>query len=431
MRKSELLKNNNNQVRSSEDIVTSTMLQRERDSAGPAEDAELLALLRGVSDQSGTSRFDDAAATDNDNNNNNNNTATAEPIPSSRKSPSQKGTSSRAEDTKLKKLPPWKRARKKQAQQQQTQVSVAAPLPEATSASDKMIEDAEPVPKYGIKSDMPLTFAGERGGAAEDAELLALLRGVSSKSGASRFDDDDGDHNAEKDGTAVHDVNNKIASPEQPVVKEKNPLDNIATGEKSRKNFGGGMIPPWKRGAKKKPQEEVEVIVTAPPPLESDSAPTAAEQDAAVPSYGIKSDMPSTFTGERGGSAEDAELLALLRGVSSKSGASRFYNDDTNPGPAVPDAAAVSPTALTPLSVSNASAEPSIIVASTEQPSNEPVVSRDNLADALTDKNWRVRSKAYEVLGSILKDAAESSNSLINADIVLDGLSDRIQNQHV
>ena len=44
-------------------------------------------------------------------------------------------------------------------------------------------------------ADMPFTFKGDRGGKAEDADLLAELRAISAKSagGMSRFDSDDND----------------------------------------------------------------------------------------------------------------------------------------------------------------------------------------------------------------------------------------------
>ena len=95
-------------------------------------------------------------------------------------------------------------------------------------------------------------------------------------------------------------------------------------------------LPPWKRKANSTTanNNDVDVVVAAPPPS---TAPTPAVEQEPKPvmpdessGYGLKSEVPSTFQGERGGEAQDEELLALLRGVSSKSGASRFDDDDNN-----------------------------------------------------------------------------------------------------
>ena len=53
---------------------------------------------------------------------------------------------------------------------------------------------------FGVKSDIPSTFTGERGGEANDADLLAELRAISMKNAsADRFADDDDDDNNEED----------------------------------------------------------------------------------------------------------------------------------------------------------------------------------------------------------------------------------------
>lgn len=244
------------------------------DRGGVAEDAELLALLRGVSEKAGVSRFDD------DDEEEEPAAAAAEQVPAPAPAPPMSS----------KPLPPWKRKR--------------AP----NLSGDTKKNDTEPIavaapPKYGIQPDIKSSFQGERGGAAEDAELLALLRGVSEKAGVSRFDDDASDEAMKPSPVAAI----------EPVPEEKRP-----PAETSR------PLPPWKRNKppKKSDDSAVDIVVSAPDQNATQEETSFAKP--AAPKYGIQSEIPSNFTGERGGAAEDAELLALLRGVSEKAGASRF-----------------------------------------------------------------------------------------------------------
>ena len=61
------------------------------------------------------------------------------------------------------------------------------------------------------------------------------------------------------------------------------------------------------------------------------ASPPAPAQNGEPQTFGIKDPKPSTFTGDRGGAAEDAELLAELRAISAKSSsASRFCRAKAN-----------------------------------------------------------------------------------------------------
>ena len=440
------------------DLPSSTFMGER---GGAAQDAELLALLRGVSSKSAASRFDDD---DNDNNGSGGNisvpraesreqrlTVMDNEKPSNDTSASAAATEISNKPSRKSRggtgmLPPWKRGgKKKQAEVEVMIATTAAPPPNTQSDAICATTTESPAvaaPSYGIKSELPSTFKGERGGAAEDAELLALLRGVSSKSGASRFDDEGG--NGKEDNVAPVPTEKPAVQTQQPTMNDTKPSSDIAATAAAemkppRKSIGG-MLPPWKRGGKKKvenQQGEVEVMVaTAAAPLptaQADSStpaapPTSQEASIAATSYGIKSDLPSTFEGERGGAAEDAELLALLRGVSSQASTSRFSADPASaiPTPAGTNAAPAKSAAVS--SVSNVRAQPPAVTVMTaqSQPQSELTVSRDRLPESLTDKNWKVRSQAYDVLASILKELAESSNDLVDSDEVLEGLDDQI-----
>eukprot|EP00957_Ditylum_brightwellii_P063618 4828981-Ditylum_brightwellii.AAC.1 len=75
-------------------------------------------------------------------------------------------------------------------------------------------------------------------------------------------------------------------------------------------------------------------MVSAPPPPPAAAAPSPApasterppspplpaRQAAMAEEGGFGQSGPKTFKGDRGGSAEDADLLAELRAISSKSG---------------------------------------------------------------------------------------------------------------
>jgi hypothetical protein len=254
---------------------------------------------------------------------------------------------------------------------------------------------------YGIPSEHASTFQGERGGSAQDAELLALLRGVSSTS-ADRFGDE---------GTIIE--NNPVV---EPFAAEK-----LALNLKQDEAFGDK---PWKRKPLSIPSnalvdlaatdqsrlvEKVQLVknrASSPkqPLLLNDPAPR-----------GIQSEIPFTFQGDRGGNAEDAELLALLRGVSNKSAVTDRFED----AGIASDGGNVSQHAV-PSLASGASIVPETIVDNDVGMS----VTKDDLPGALIDKNWKVRSGAVDLLGTILKDTVGEQGDArdIAANSIIDGL---------
>lgn len=390
---------------------------------GAAEDAEMLALLRGVSSKSGASRFDD----DNDEGGG----AASETQPSEAQKPQAKPSETEVLEktaeqetamTKEQSPPPWKRAGTKPAPKKETEVDVlvAAPPSQMPQTDSEQIGENMELPiepqHGGIKSDVPSTFQGERGGAAEDAELLALLRNVSSKSASSRFNDPEVEDTSVGAGASDAPTQPTAATAETP---------NAVSGAQPTSQRNAGAVPPWKRGGRKVSDKQADTdVVIAAPAAAPPQRPSAVSESktAPAPSHGIKSDLPSTFKGERGGAAEDAELLALLRGVTSQSASSRFSDDPGAAAAADNGSRPADPTERSPDKKPSVAAVPEILA-----PSNGgSLVTRETVSSSLDDKNWKVRSQAFEMLTAILTEAVDSSHDLVDSDSVLEDLDDRI-----
>jgi hypothetical protein len=362
---------------------------------GAAEDEEMLAELRAISSKS--SSADRFANSDND-----------EQVTEVAQIPATEPPKPKAKPRDDNPLPPWKRGRPKQPPQREEDVDVvvAAPPAPAPAAATATVPST-----LGIKSDLPSTFAGERGGAAEDEELLAELRAISSKSSsAGRFADNG------NDDQVAEVMQTPVSEPPKPKAKQSD--DN--------------PLPPWKRGRPKQPpqsKEDVDIVIAAPP------APTPATTQP--PALGIKSDLPSTFTGERGGAAEDEELLAELRAISSKTGSSSRFaqeRDDVTGDslekvstPPVPKAVPVKVSA-TEQKVTSEVHEATMVQTKQQSQESEGGLTRADLPAALTDKNWKTRSTAYELLGSILLDVNQGSEPTgdLDSNSILEGLDELI-----
>ena len=281
------------------------------DRGGAAEDAELLAELRAISAKSSSaSRFADES---NDNGAEESATEPKASETANEKSASPFAKESAPDSDTAEKLPPWKRGKKKAAKESSVDVDivVAAPPPAPAPVEDQA---------FGVKDSKPSTFKGDRGGAAEDAELLAELRAISAKSSsASRFADE-GNGNVDE-AIVTEPIASEIANEESasPLVKEAEESDSA-------------QLPPWKRSKKKKAVKaslvEVDIVVAAPPPAPARDADIS--KNSAPQTFGIKDSKPSTFTGDRGGTAEDAELLAELRAISAKSSSASRFADESN-----------------------------------------------------------------------------------------------------
>ncbi|KAL7454631.1 hypothetical protein ACHAWC_006238, partial [Mediolabrus comicus] len=275
---------------------------------GVAEDADLLAELRAISNKSSVDRFDtgveeentltavqqSANADDNVDTDEVKNVVNVDAPPSS-SSPLQVKKDSVATETATRPLPPWKQkglaAKKKKASATSAFdvdiVVAAAPAPPPVidpfqnaviDEQPKIEEAAATVPTLeqqsattndtppsiattGIKSSLPNTFNGKNGGAAEDADLLAELRAISNKSSVDRFDSGDGDDNGHE----------QALSTEAKIPANDTSLPPVQKKNESVRSKASGPPKPWqkKRAAASMKESttafDVDVVVAAAP----------------------------------------------------------------------------------------------------------------------------------------------------------------------
>ena len=356
---------------------------------GSAEDADLLAELKAISaGAGGTSRFaDEDGATDFDNGGFEGQDDTLDVPP-----PKPANTNA---------LPPWKRKgiKAEKGQTANVQVSVESPLahlkPPASSdiGPPSPFEAEQPVestpgPSMGgfQKPDLPNTFKGDRGGAAEDADLLAELRAISAgASSANRFaggDDEDG-------------IGESVPMNDNPPPPSKKPVSAAPKPKPAQSKDG----PPWKkRGAPiNKPSSDADSTDEAP-------VTTVPDQPTQMGGFQKPSNLPSTFKGDRGGAAEDEELLRELMAISAGTGAAnRFAGSDEDgmeeqPPPPKP---AAQPRAQPPRAAKSVAAPSSggpTVVQTTLPSVADFSLTMDDLPAALSNKNWKVRKEAYQLL---------------------------------
>ncbi|KAL3924077.1 MAG: hypothetical protein SGILL_001267, partial [Bacillariaceae sp.] len=399
---------------------------------GDALDDELLALLKGVSAKSGVG--DRFASSEDDNNNNN--LPDADPI----SQPAPTKVESKAASNR-KELPPWKRPKAKQSTPPSDDLDVvvqhkpltekvevtAGNIPSAREVIEEPFSEADVVGGGGDFKQSS-TFQGERGGDAHDEELLALIRGVSAKSGsAGRFAREGGE-----DAPAP--------ASELPMPTNK-PMKSESAKKAARDT---SVFPPWKRDkvAATSNNSDVDVVVaTKPAPSRMEPFPSTDEAalDEDVPVEGGRGNFKqdTSFEGERGGEAHDEELLALLRGVSSKGGTDRFGEEQ-------PSGSTSAPTPKTP------APEPTKAVASIKEAAPRPppafsansagptpfptgdeeeaiVVTKDDLPAAFSDSNWKVRKAAYRVLNDAILEAGKSATpGILDANSIVSGFEDMI-----
>ena len=293
-------------------------------------------------------------------------------------------------------LPPWKR-KGKQPNGNQSQPSSSDDAVVVAAPPTKQPMTPPEVDQMGgfEKSNLPNTFKGDRGGAAEDEALLAELRAISSgASGSNRFNDD-----GENGDTGASGGFEKSASKPKPAA----------------------ALPPWK-------QKAAQSKVQKAPPLSNNDA----TEDPTVDFGGFqKTSLPNTFKGDRGGAAEDDALLAELRAISSGAGgANRFSEsneDEMNQGPLPKATVAPPPPIRQKPQPSRAPAAPPAPQMTETAPVTGAVTSDlavEDLPGALSDKNWKVRKDAYLLLKKLLSDRAVGTapTGEIDAGSIIEGL---------
>ena len=280
-----------------------------------------------------------------------------------------------------------------------------------------------------FRSDLPKTFKGDRGGSAEDADLLAELRAISSKSRGDRFSESEAPNDDFLDRGVVGSPKPKMPIP------EIGGLPPWKKGKKSSKQKRD--VPPWKKDNKEKkveskdnllPENDIDAAVaskiegnatleTSSMLVSSESAvPIEAEElpEPIAPSSstgGFRSDLPKTFKGDRGGSAEDADLLAELRRISGKS----IHGGSDSRGSSTRTNTVGSSSVI-------GFAESSAVTLSKSVSSSE--FKEDMLPDAFSSKDWKIRKDAYLFLHSKLLKICNGSksNGLIESDTIFDSL---------
>ena len=363
---------------------------------GAAEDADLLTELKAISSKS-SNRFVD--------------TNNPGDTPISESTEEDVGPSSS--------LPPWKQ--KAPPKNVNVDIDVVVSVP----------HNAEPKEEnMGIKSGLPTTFKGKNGGTAEDADLLAQLRAISMKNSSNRFSGGDDEENEVS-----------ITAFSEP-VKPNSSLDKPWTKNKPSNTNDSRPLPPWKQeGAKKNAfaLEETDITVAAQP------AANNLDPEPKEKSMGIKSNFTNTFKGDRGGTAEDADLLAELRAISKNSSSNRFADDSEdlrdvqsqNSQDLVQEAAPKfivapqqtatvqntlpssdsdgMPTSMNPFPAAAMTPFPTAPAAAAEIN-----ITGDGLDESLVSSNWQIRKASYLFLQEQILSALsgrESENQLSGEDV--------------
>jgi cytoskeleton-associated protein 5 len=231
-------------------------------------------------------------------------------------------------------LPPWKRiCAKKATVGNELDVVIAVPPAPVEDRRDTNFKQQHTMAMAGNCNDAggfqrpPVnTYTGDRGGSAEDEALLAELRAISMKSSSNRFAGDEGDV-----------AESKIDIVTVRSMSGENTHNSINSAEATKNSEETSRpLPPWKRiGAKKATVgNELDAIIAAPPAPAEDRGDSNSKQQHTI-TMGVNSNDTggfqrppiNTYTGDRGGSAEDEALLAELRAISMKSSSNRFAGD--------------------------------------------------------------------------------------------------------
>lgn len=360
-----------------------------------AEDEVLLAELRAMAAGSGDG---DRSEDGNDKRDNNVGGFTkTKPLPSKPKVPSRSTA-----------VPPWKRKGDKQIAASALVMDVH-PLPAPDSSQP-------PPPMGGFqKSKLPNTFKGERGGAAEDEDLLAELRAISAGAGSADRFREDSEEGADNTGVSLQ--QDALPSVQQPLSLPKASRGNTTT------------VPPWKR-------KDYHPTTNDKFAIESPSPPPADPSASGIGGF-QKSSLPNTFKGDRGGAAEDAALLAELIAISSKASSTNRFADlddkDTeqqqqfaSPQPPLSPGPQVEQTKpQKPQRPAMPRAAPKMVETSpTLAGSSAIALTMADIPLAVTNKSWKLRKEAFEFLHNVLGEQVAGKEPVgdVIANAIAEGL---------
>ncbi|KAL3774149.1 hypothetical protein ACHAW5_010603 [Stephanodiscus triporus] len=333
------------------------------------------------------------------------------------------------ENKNMRPLPPWKQ--KTAAKNSEVNIVITTP-PAACDVSDpKNVAFAlENVPPAAVSVNLPSTFKGDRGGSAEDEELLAELRAISMKS-SNRFAGD-GDENKVNIPTGNDTMKSMNGENDDSVV-----LSSIKSTEVSLAEKSSMPLPPWKRkGAKKTTVgNNLDVVSIGPPAPAEDRDGISNKQSHTMTMAensndgGIFQRPPAnTFTGDRGGNAEDEELLAELRAISMKSAKNRFAGDendvsaiqsrvegqDIDPKPASKPSGSPSSVPALPMMLHGtlASSQGDRLGPPISNNEDEITITLEGLDESLKSSNWQMRKASYVFLNERMRSLLIGSDPM-------------------
>ena len=169
------------------------------------------------------------------------------------------------------------------------------------------------------------------------------------------------------------------------------------------------------------------------------TTPAPSESSRSGGGFQKPNNLPNTFQGDRGGTAEDEELLALLKGVSAGSSSSNRFrtqeDENASPPPPLPPpppanaAPAVPRNVPVPAAASAAAPSmPSPFPTGDAAPAEIIVVTREELPTAIQNKDWKIRKESYIVLKKMIVDAAGGKEPMgeIDGESIMPGLDDLI-----
>ena len=342
-------------------------------------------------------------------------------------------------------LPPWKRKNVRRYSKDEifdnAEVVKADPI---THSPDKNKHEKSPIGESNFPASNS-AFNGERGGAAEDEDLLRELRAISMKSGgADRFQNDEEEIFKSQQGkihSSTAPINKAPQSTEastNDTIESKVQTESPEKVKSSPKHKNDKTKTEKERSPSKSPSKRslfssLRNRFRGDSENESDmeGKPNNHGGGGGDGGGGFTSSQPKTFTGDRGGTAEDEELLRELRAISMKSGSGNRFGDyedtskesDRLPRPPSPDQKKIT----SPVNISGSEVVESNILIPPAVPSNDEFdLTIESLPDAFQSTTWKLRKAGYEMLHSLLTNHCEgkSPDSSIDGNAVLSSLDE-------
>ena len=376
---------------------------------GVAEDEELLAELMAISAKSQKNRFDD------DNNDTDGDSRT----------PSNANIDLVKDDTSA--------SRQKPIGFPKTEsVTEEARIEESNDAEEPIV-----VSKVGFKSSIPHTFKGQNGGSAEDAELLAELMAVSSRSKSSASQQEDTQSAMVRGGDDTSTANDAqpvdgVAS--LPPWKKKASRKSTGTGRRKE----GGDVPPWKRKEVSASKSDSTSNVIGSQGMTNNVVERPSSSDI-VGGFDKGSAPLNTFIGKNGGAAEDAELLAELMAISAKSQKKRsdnIHSDGNDEITKTPDITCndadneygySDKNVGTGTSIRNMLPSNNLVTTSSVRDTSEiHSLTTDDFVNGVTAKEWKTRKLCFHGLSARIREYSQCNETPFRGEEILPYIDNKV-----